>query len=252
MPTQAPIQVRACLHLASTATPRIQTVSSTLLDGLYTWCAQTALYSHYQRAESVCGVISVVRAAVGSASAVTASASTASAAAEGAVTAPYKLSIGGITDPGVHGKQNQDDFFAEALPGDGNAIIGVFDGHGRELGQLAAKTAKLFVRDELKKPEVLAAVEASPQATLESIFAAAHRAIMEVRLLSLPILPDRCRCGRDCLARSLVCGIRLQKCLFADRSRDSDAQPTLAFLGGPRQCPICRPLLCTIVTLAGL
>ncbi|KAA0150340.1 hypothetical protein FNF29_05352 [Cafeteria roenbergensis] len=104
--------------------------------------------------------------------------SSSSAAAAAAARAPYTIEAGGITDPGVHGKQNQDDFFVEVIDAAaGDCIVGVFDGHGRELGQLAARTAKNFVRDELRKEEVRKAIERDPKDTFDAVFCGAHKAI---------------------------------------------------------------------------
>lgn len=89
----------------------------------------------------------------------------------------YDFRIAGVTDAGVVGKQNQDDFFIWEAADRQTIIAGVFDGHGREMGQAAARVAKTSLRDELSKPETLARLRASPKATLEAAFAAAHRAI---------------------------------------------------------------------------
>lgn len=78
------------------------------------------------------------------------------------------------------GKQNQDDFFYSEL-GDGNIVIGVFDGHGRELGQLAANTAKKTIRELLTAPGALDRVVSDPQGVLTEMFAEAHRQIKHVR-----------------------------------------------------------------------
>jgi hypothetical protein len=110
---------------------------------------------------------------------------------------PYALSIGGITDPGVHGKQNQDDFFVEKLPGD-NCILGVFDGHGRELGQLAAKTAKEFIRDQLRREDVRAEIEKDPKGTFVELFDKAHKAIEAVSAVRCALI------GRPCDSRCVT------------------------------------------------
>lgn len=102
------------------------------------------------------------------------------AGASSASANPYVFRVGGITDPGVHGKQNQDDFFYEDL-GAGNLALGVFDGHGRELGQLAARTAKTTVRALLRDPETLVALEHDPKSTMERVFRQAHTEIERVR-----------------------------------------------------------------------
>lgn len=82
----------------------------------------------------------------------------------------------------MHGKQNQDDFFVEVIDAAaGDCIVGVFDGHGRELGQLAARTAKDYVRGELRKEEVRKAIERDPKGKFDEVFVAAHKAIEAVR-----------------------------------------------------------------------
>jgi hypothetical protein len=45
----------------------------------------------------------------------------------------------GITDPGVPGKQNQDDYFFWRSEDGQTVVIGVLDGHGRELGQVRVR-----------------------------------------------------------------------------------------------------------------
>lgn len=47
----------------------------------------------------------------------------------------------GITDPGVAGRQNQDDFFLWESPDGKTVIVGIFDGHGRELGQVRGRSS---------------------------------------------------------------------------------------------------------------
>ena len=96
----------------------------------------------------------------------------------------YAMRVGGITDPGVRGKQNQDDFFLEDLGG-GTLVMGVLDGHGRELGQLAAHTAKESLRKTLCSPETLARLKLDPERVMTEVFDEAHEAIAEVRLIFL-------------------------------------------------------------------
>lgn len=90
---------------------------------------------------------------------------------------PFEVRVAGITDPGVAGKQNQDDFFLWESEDRRCMIAAVFDGHGRELGQVAAKVAKSALREELARPETIAALRRDPGRTLEGAFARAHAAI---------------------------------------------------------------------------
>jgi serine/threonine protein phosphatase PrpC len=53
----------------------------------------------------------------------------------------------------------------------------VFDGHGREMGQVAAKTARQTLLSELTRPEVLAELRRNPTPAFERAFALAHKAI---------------------------------------------------------------------------
>ena len=53
----------------------------------------------------------------------------------------------------------------------------MFDGHGREMGQIAAKVAKASMREEISKPEVQARLRIDPKGTLEAAFKTAHAAI---------------------------------------------------------------------------
>ena len=88
--------------------------------------------------------------------------------------------IGGITDPGVPGRQNQDDFFMWASADGRSCALGVFDGHGRELGQQAAAAATNYFRGKLASEEGIAAIRANPEKTLRDAFQGAHDAVAEV------------------------------------------------------------------------
>ena len=107
----------------------------------------------------------------------------------------------GVTDPGVPGRQNQDEFFLWESADRQTLIAGVLDGHGKELGQvrgagvrtfrrahhyllppspqLAARVARTVLLRELTRSETLASLRTSPKVTLEHIFALAHVAISE-------------------------------------------------------------------------
>lgn len=55
---------------------------------------------------------------------------------EGISSNVYKIYAAAITDPGVAGKQNQDDLFLWESPDKQTFIAGILDGHGRDLGQV--------------------------------------------------------------------------------------------------------------------
>jgi len=75
---------------------------------------------------------------------------------------------------GGQGKENQDTFFtAQPLPE--VAIFGVFDGHGKQNGQLAAQTAARVVEEYLCAHATQLLTR--PEETLAASFAAAHAAI---------------------------------------------------------------------------
>lgn len=89
------------------------------------------------------------------------------------------MRLGGLTDPGVPGKNNQDDFFVWDS-GDGqNFVIGVLDGHGRDLGALAANTAKKSLLVTLSSN--FDKIRSDPEATLTAAFVEAHQAVKNVR-----------------------------------------------------------------------
>ncbi len=52
--------------------------------------------------------------------------------------------LGSDTDIGG-GRENQDDFFIWERPEEGVCVLGVLDGHGRDVGKLAAQTGKRFL-----------------------------------------------------------------------------------------------------------
>eukprot|EP00924_Labyrinthula_sp_SR-Ha-C_P008417 maker-scaffold_11-snap-gene-12.15-mRNA-1 protein AED:0.01 eAED:0.01 QI:544/1/1/1/0.5/0.33/3/560/515 len=58
-------------------------------------------------------------------------------------------------------------------------VAAVFDGHGRELGELAAIVARDFVRNELLKEEVLTELGQDPKKVFERIFEDAHLEIKD-------------------------------------------------------------------------
>ncbi|KAF0699800.1 Aste57867_9641 [Aphanomyces stellatus] len=71
-------------------------------------------------------------------------------------------------------KQNQDAFFAVPLP-DETLVLGVFDGHGPEVGQLAAHAAKSFFASAFRDPATLNEFLACPESTFRRLFRECHR-----------------------------------------------------------------------------
>mmetsp|Transcript_1369 Transcript_1369/g.1512 ORF Transcript_1369/g.1512 Transcript_1369/m.1512 type:complete len:433 (+) Transcript_1369:504-1802(+) len=90
---------------------------------------------------------------------------------------PFRFLTGEATDIGG-GHENQDKGMLFRCGQDDRVLVmGVFDGHGRELGELAALVARDFMREEIQKPEVIEAIEESPTTTLEKLFLDAHNQI---------------------------------------------------------------------------
>ena len=58
--------------------------------------------------------------------------------------APLKFQVAGDTDIGG-GKENQDDYFIFQRPAEGVCVMVVLDGHGRDVGKLAAESGKNFL-----------------------------------------------------------------------------------------------------------
>ena len=86
----------------------------------------------------------------------------------------FRFCTGEATDIGG-GHENQDKAMLFRCGPDNNVLVmGVFDGHGRELGELAALVARDYMRDEIQKPEIIEAIEENPQPTLEKLFLDAH------------------------------------------------------------------------------
>jgi len=86
---------------------------------------------------------------------------------------------------GGKGKENQDAHFI-AQPSDELLVAGVFDGHGKRYGQVAAQTAASTVKAFLCERH--AALQESPTETLQQAFAAAHAAIRSVMLRRQPTM----------------------------------------------------------------
>jgi serine/threonine protein phosphatase PrpC len=89
----------------------------------------------------------------------------------------FECVVGGTTHSGIVGKQNQDAFFLWESNDRNTIISAVFDGHGRELGQLAANIAREVMLDALTTPEALRLMRTSPKTFLEEVFSRAHKAI---------------------------------------------------------------------------
>ena len=87
--------------------------------------------------------------------------------------AQLQARLGVATDIGG-GQVNQDEGGFLELEGGNVIVLAVFDGHGRELGELAAQVAKQSVFAALKRPEVLAELRVSPKAVFVRLFAEAH------------------------------------------------------------------------------
>ena len=100
----------------------------------------------------------------------------------------FEFCFAGLTDPGGPNKQNQDDFFIHAHADPGCVAFGLFDGHGREVGMLAALSAKLFMLDELSRPDSMAKIRSDPTGTIMQIFRGAHAAVERV---GPPVLFER-------------------------------------------------------------
>jgi hypothetical protein len=81
----------------------------------------------------------------------------------------FRTDIGGMSE-------NQDDCFIWKHEPSGSLVIGVLDGHGRDVGQLAAITVKAFMQDWLSRrwQEVLA----DAATALRTLFAEAHAAML--------------------------------------------------------------------------
>ncbi len=83
-----------------------------------------------------------------------------------------QLRCGIATDIGG-GSTNQDD--AEIIHISQDAIVfGVFDGHGRDLGELASKVAKDSFRNALKSKGMIDRLRADPHLIMNELFKAAH------------------------------------------------------------------------------
>lgn len=87
---------------------------------------------------------------------------------------PVRWQIGFDTDLGG-GKENQDDCFIWSSPDDGICVIGVLDGHGREVGKVAANAAKSSLKEFFKMH--FSELRTSPHDCLIRAHEVAHLAI---------------------------------------------------------------------------
>jgi serine/threonine protein phosphatase PrpC len=90
-----------------------------------------------------------------------------------------RFRVGGIKDPGVDGKENQDDYTCWETEDGSTRIFMVLDGHGRELGKIASKAAKDALMGYLTLPNTLAALRKDAPGVMETAFATAHNAVRE-------------------------------------------------------------------------
>ena len=74
----------------------------------------------------------------------------------------------------MQGKQNQDEYFTWVSPDKQSVVVGILDGHGRELGQLAAQVARDSLKGSLASPEALLELSTKPKEVLEAAFEKAH------------------------------------------------------------------------------
>jgi serine/threonine protein phosphatase PrpC len=89
----------------------------------------------------------------------------------------FRFLVGDATDIGG-GAVNQDTFdvFRTGEHGE-NLVLAVFDGHGRELGELSAMVARDKVRSLLQQEQWMESISENPQAALTQVFALAHEEI---------------------------------------------------------------------------
>jgi len=89
-----------------------------------------------------------------------------------------KLKFASATDIGG-GQTNQDACDSFEIPGEGCVVFGVYDGHGRELGELASVVAKETFRTAFMEAGIIAKLRANPEEVLIAVFRRAHDAIRE-------------------------------------------------------------------------
>jgi len=95
-------------------------------------------------------------------------------------TGRLQFALGGTTHPGGSTvKPNQDDYFIWKSKFDNTIALGVLDGHGREVGDVASKTAKAAFLEELNDKETFALIRKDPTRAFKAMFARVHRAIWD-------------------------------------------------------------------------
>jgi len=82
--------------------------------------------------------------------------------------------LGGTTDPGSHGAENQDRYLIGLHPKDDKSVImAVIDGHGSH-GSAIADVVKKFLWESLTTPEALDELRSDPTTKMSSIFQGMH------------------------------------------------------------------------------
>ncbi|OQR93115.1 hypothetical protein ACHHYP_02925 [Achlya hypogyna] len=90
------------------------------------------------------------------------------------------IAASGTTDIGsARATVNQDTYLVQDL-GEGNLVLGVFDGHGKETGHVAAHAAKAFIAKHFSDPSALLRLEAAPEAELRALFRSCHAHLLHV------------------------------------------------------------------------
>ncbi|OQR81587.1 hypothetical protein THRCLA_11598 [Thraustotheca clavata] len=89
----------------------------------------------------------------------------------------FSIAASGTTDIGSpRTPVNQDTYFVLDL-GNGTIVLGVFDGHGKECGHLAAEASKLFFMEQCSIPSTLERLQSTPEKELRRLFGACHEHI---------------------------------------------------------------------------
>jgi len=89
-----------------------------------------------------------------------------------------KLKFASATDIGG-GQTNQDAYDVFDVPGENCVVFGVYDGHGRELGELASAVARDSVRASILQPGAVARLRTNSEEFLIEAFRKAHDAIRD-------------------------------------------------------------------------
>eukprot|EP00753_Platysulcus_tardus_P016602 PLAT5881.1.p1 GENE.PLAT5881.1~~PLAT5881.1.p1 ORF type:complete len:485 (+),score=256.97 PLAT5881.1:33-1487(+) len=89
---------------------------------------------------------------------------------------PFTFHVAAATDIGGS-RENQDDYFIWQKGDGATLVLGVFDGHGRELGKLAANVAKHSVLEQLSQERTLRRLRAAPEEVMTEVFQLAHEAV---------------------------------------------------------------------------